>query len=81
MKLKKNKKFTLITQVYCIGEYCSSQRAQGCTPELIAQYFDVLEVVTYEICGNVLVEEEEVPTHPKILCHLMSAMAKVCEPH
>ncbi|KAK7113111.1 hypothetical protein V1264_012460 [Littorina saxatilis] len=63
--------------VFCIGEYCSSLHAPGCTPELIAQYFDILEVVTYEICGNVLMEEEEVPTHPKIVCHLMSAMAKL----
>ena len=64
-------------QIYCIGEYVSSQKAQGCTPELIGQYFDILEVVTYEICGNMLTEEEEVAFHPKILCHLMSAMAKV----
>ncbi|KAL8593193.1 hypothetical protein ACOMHN_009848 [Nucella lapillus] len=63
--------------IYCIGEHASSQHAPGCTPELIGQYFDLLEVVTYEICGSMVMEEEEVSHLPKILCHLMSAMAKL----
>lgn len=62
-------------QVYAVGEYSSPMHAPNCSPELVAQYFDALEVVTYEIIGKVLLEEEGVS--PKILCHLMSAMAKV----
>ncbi|KAK7507173.1 hypothetical protein BaRGS_00001108 [Batillaria attramentaria] len=64
--------------VYCIGEYCSPQRSDSCGPELVAKYFDMLEIVTYEICGNVMLEEDEQgETFPKILSHLMSAMAKL----
>ncbi|PVD38123.1 hypothetical protein C0Q70_00734 [Pomacea canaliculata] len=61
--------------VYAVGEYSSPMHAPNCSPELVAQYFDALEVVTYEIIGKVLLEEEGVS--PKILCHLMSAMAKL----
>lgn len=63
--------------VYCIGEYCSPQRAVTCGAEHVAQYFDLLEIVTYEICGNLMLEDGEVEVHPKILSHLMSAMAKL----
>ncbi|XP_076452944.1 AP-5 complex subunit zeta-1-like [Babylonia areolata] len=63
--------------IYCIGEYASTQRAPGCTPELIGQYFDMLEVVTYELCRSMTMEDDDISRVPKILCHLMSAMAKL----
>jgi hypothetical protein len=66
-----------LLQVYCIGEYCAADHASGYTPEVIAQFFDILEVVTYEICGMAQSEEEDIPIHPKIFTLLMSAMAKV----
>lgn len=70
-----NNSYYFFFQVYAVGEYSSPMHAPNCSPELVAQYFDALEVVTYEIIGKVLLEEEGVS--PKILCHLMSAMAKV----
>ncbi|XP_055875582.1 AP-5 complex subunit zeta-1-like [Biomphalaria glabrata] len=70
-----------VNLIYAVGEYGSLVYSSDCTADRIGQFYECLEIVTYELVGQLSLTEFD-PSIAKVLSALMSALTKLaCRSH
>ncbi|GFN78363.1 adaptor-related protein complex 5, zeta 1 subunit [Plakobranchus ocellatus] len=62
--------------VYAVGEFASPTYCVECTSETIGQFYESLEVVAYELLGQLSSQEHD-SSIPKVLSTIVAALAKL----
>ncbi|GFS11161.1 adaptor-related protein complex 5, zeta 1 subunit [Elysia marginata] len=62
--------------VYAVGEFASSKYSTDCTSETIGHFYESLEVVAYELLGQLSTQEHDAGI-PKVLSTIVAALAKL----
>lgn len=69
--------FSFFSQVWSVGEFCSSVLDSNCTAKIISKYYEVLETLLYEWSSITMTSGPDQEFPPRLLSILMSASAKV----